>query len=799
MSTAAALKSPSDGSAQRRLDLRLFWPVMFGWAVCAAALSLPGGGLTLLAAGLLAVGVVACLVARRRRTPLPGGVVLGVVIALALVAAVGAHRGVREAGPITSLAAASAEVTVTGSVRSDPRQVTRTGEGPTPLVILTVDVETVKSRGATTPVRTSVLVFTDAQALDLRWGERVRIRGTLASAEPADDVAALLRASSAPSLIEGNNGVLRLADHVRARLREAARGLPADARGLVPAMVLGDRSQQSPELVSAMKATGLTHLSAVSGTNVTFVLLGALWLARLMAVPRRVRPVFGLIALTGFVILARPDPSVLRAAVMGTIGLLGVMRHRSGSATPALAGAMLVLLMGDPWLARSFGFTLSVLATAGLLIFARPWGEALAIRLPARARPLAFAIAIPAAAQVMCGPVIVLLQSSIPLMSIVANLLVGPLVAPVTLLGLAAALAAAVWLPAGVVLAWGAAAPAVLIGGAARGLAQVPGATLPWPGSVGGAVALALISAGLLVCTPLLTRIGRRLGRGRLLLLIGLAATLWTVWVVPLRQAPQTNGPWIVAACDVGQGDAIVLSTGSPGRAVLVDAGREPDLVDACLDSLGITNLDAVVLTHYDGDHVDGLPGVTRGRSAHQVLTAAAADAGGRPVVVHDFLATTGLTLDEVRAGDRRSWGDLHVQVVQPASVTAGASTNDASLVLDADRAGVRMLLLGDVEKDASASVLRRLEAELRRAPVDIVKVSHHGSSHVAPHLYTRLRAALAIISVGEENTYGHPTTRVLEELAGAGSVVWRTDQQGTALVTLEDPETRALGVAPLP
>ena len=206
----------------------------------------------------------------------------------------------------------------------------------------------------------------------------------------------------------------------------------------MPALVTGDDQRLSDELVEDFRTAGLTHLTAVSGTNLTLVL----------ASPAARRPVVrgcaagavvvvGLLGVVGFVLMARPEPSVVRAAAMGTVALLGLGAGGRAAGVRALGAAVLLLLVADPWLARSPGFALSVLATGGILFVAPPFRDALARWLP---RTLAEAVAVPLAAQLACTPVVAALSGEVSLVAVAANLLVAPAVGPATVLGLAAGL-----------------------------------------------------------------------------------------------------------------------------------------------------------------------------------------------------------------------------------------------------------------------------------------------------------------------------------------------------------------------
>ena len=299
-----------------------------------------------------------------------------------------------------------------------------------------------------------VLIRREGSWSGLQWREGCWARGRLAPAEPGDDVVALLRAAGPPEVTVEAPWVARGAAYIRERFRAATARLPPDAAGLVPALVIGDTSTTPDDLAAAMTTAGMSHLSAVSGSNVAIVLAAALGLARLAGVRRRWRPVVACAVLAGFVVLARPEPSVVRAAVMGVVGLAGLTVSRRRAGVPALAGSVVVLLCWDPWLARSYGFALSVLATLGLLVLARPWGERIGALLPSPLRGWGPALAVPVAAQVMCAPVVVLLQATVSLVAIPANLVADPFVAPATILGVATAVVSVAWVDAAALLAW---------------------------------------------------------------------------------------------------------------------------------------------------------------------------------------------------------------------------------------------------------------------------------------------------------------------------------------------------------
>ncbi len=419
-------------------DLRLLGPAVVGWAVAAATLALSPGA-HLAAAGLaVLLGMVVLAATRGRQTAWRGPALVLCLLLVVLQVTAAAHAVLRVRGGVDDLARARAVVTADLVVTGDAVVVAGRGEGSR--VLRTATMRRVTARGGSSATDAPVLLTGDDRLVTLPWRATVRVTGRLAPTDPADDRAATLSVSGAPHVVAPPGAVAAAAEQLRAGLRTAVDGAPDDARGLLPGLVIGDTSRTPADLTEAMHATGMTHLTAVSGSNVAIVTGLVLGLCILLGVPRGLRPAIALAALAGFVVLARPEPSVVRAAVMGAIGLIGLSRARRSAGPPVLGAAVVVVLVLDPWLARSYGFALSCLATLGLLLFTRPWGEAIGTRLPPRLAPLGPALAVPVAAQAMTAPVVVLLQGSVSVVGVVANLLAAPLVPVATVAGVAAAL-----------------------------------------------------------------------------------------------------------------------------------------------------------------------------------------------------------------------------------------------------------------------------------------------------------------------------------------------------------------------
>jgi competence protein ComEC len=236
--------------------------------------------------------------------------------------------------------------------------------------------------------------------------------------------------------------------------------------------------------------------------------------------------------------------------------------------------------------------------------------------------------------------------------------------------------------------------------------------------------------------------------------------------------------------CDVGQGDGIVLAS-APGHAVVVDTGPDPDAMGTCLRRLDVEVVDAVVLTHFHADHVDGLGAVLDGWPVGAVYVSPVDEPAGEARAVREQASEVGTPVHRAYAGDVLRWEGLSAAVLWPATeLHTGSIPNNASVVLDVDLGGLRMLLLGDVEPEAARRVRLALEQEGRPARFDVLKVAHHGSAKQDPALLQLAHAPVALISVGADNDYGHPAPSALTVLRDDQFTVFRTDRSGDIAVS---------------
>jgi len=746
-------------------DLRMPLLGLAAWAGALAVHADAGGWMV---GGAAAVAVAGAVLVRRG-----GRAALATVAAVLLVGGAVAgitwlHAETVHRSPVADLAQERAVVSVTGRVVSDPRTVEGRFERQ---VVVRLDVRGITGRGSQRSLRAPVLVIGGGAWLDVPLGADVATSGRLAPAD--DDLAGVLVAARDPDLVAEPDVWWRAAGAVRRSIRDSVAGRPIEQRALVPALVDGDDAELPEDLERDFRITGLTHLTAVSGTNLTLVVGFLLVLARWSGVRRRWLYVVGAVGIAGFVLIARTEPSVLRAAVMGAVGLLAMGANGRHRALRGLGVALVLLLLIQPGLAVSAGFALSVLATAGIVILGPGWRDALMRWLP---RWLAEAIAVPAAAQLACTPVVAAISGQVSLVAVAANLAVAPVVGPATVLGLAGGLVGLVVPPFGRLLGGGAGWCVAWIATVAGRGADLPAAAVGW-GT--GVLALATLTA-LTVLLALAAPAVLRRPVAALTVMAVLAAFVLVRWPTPGWPA----SGWVLAMCDVGQGDALVLNAG-PGSGVVVDAGPDPALVDDCLRRLGIDEVPLLVLTHFHADHVDGLAGVVDGRRVGAVLTTRVLDPPGGAEEVADLARSHGLAAGPASYAATATYGAVTLQVLWPRPGPLeegsgdGSAANDASVVLLAEVGGLRILLTGDVEPPGQAALARTLTG----LDVDVLKIPHHGSRYQDLAWLESLRAEVALVSVGADNDYGHPAAPVIDALTASGVEVYRTDLSGDVLV----------------
>ena len=567
--------------------------------------------------------------------------------------------------------------------------------------------------------------------------------------------------------LAGYRGGLRgVADRLRARLAESlAPGIRGERRAVLAGIVLGEDEGLSSELRESFRASGLYHLLAVSGQNVALLAGGVLALAWLLAVPRLVAEGVILVAIAAYVVAVGWQPSVVRAGIAGALASLAWLASRQRDRWYCLLLGAAVLLAWNPYSLLEPGFQLSFLAVAAIFVAVPHVARAL------EGYPVPQALAAVVAVSLACGvataPVVWLHFGAIPLYSIPANVLAAPVVGPLLGLGLVAAVVEPVLPSAAAAIAWVNGWLAEYLIWCARFVASLPYSQLT---SARALAVVAAIPAGVAICVRLHPPRGPRA-----LVVAGIGVAVLVAWSPPSSSPPPPSG-LRMTFLDVGQGDATLIQV--PGAAALVDQGPPEADVAGQLRRLGVERLDLVILTHPSRDNIGGAESVVEevdvGLLTQPDLpfdnpfgdrgVAAARERGARVVTAE--------------AGQAYLLGKLRLAIVSPTKPASPADDpNDHAVVILASYGSFDALLPADAESNVTG--------RLALPRVELLKVGHHGSADPElPELLARLRPAIAVISVGKQNEYGHPRPSTLAALRGVhGLRLYRTDRDGRIVV----------------
>lgn len=551
---------------------------------------------------------------------------------------------------------------------------------------------------------------------------------------------------------------------------------PSDAQALVAGLAIGERSLLSEQTAAQMRDLSLTHLVAVSGANLAIV-VGAVWfLLAAIGLSRNLRFFLGLVAMGFYVLLVGPESSVIRAATMALFVTVALWLGRGSSALNALALAVVVILVIDRAMATDFGFSLSAIATAGLLVAASPIFEILREKIPDW---LALGIAAAVAAQIYTTPILLMLQPGLPVYAVLANLLVEPVIAPVTILGILAAGVAA-FLP------W---ASDLLVGVASLGtswIVAVAQQLSSWPMVRVHFVAPPLgvvIAATVVIAITAYFRSEDQGSKRRALALItaaisaGIVLSLWDV-----HRHGRAFDNWVVLNCDVGQGDALLVRSGK--QIALIDVGPQEADVMRCLEFAGVSKIDLLIISHYDADHVAGIAGLD---DVELGLTLLPGFEDDRPLAdkVQAVTRRRSAAVAIAQRGMQGELGSCNWRILEPSySAKEATDSNDASVVVLFDCPDFRVLALGDLGESGQHRLLTSSREYLKSDTPLVLKVAHHGSADQSRELHESLRPEVALVSVGR-NRFGHPTDRILRILNSIGSSVYRTDLSGAVSIGL--------------
>ncbi len=544
---------------------------------------------------------------------------------------------------------------------------------------------------------------------------------------------------------------------------------PQGTTGFAKALLLGQTDELDYKTNSDLKTSGIAHVVAVSGMHVT-ILFGLLYFVtarrRLLVVLLGFPALFFFAAMVGF------SPSVTRACLMNGLMMVGLLFEREYDSFTSLAFAVLVMLLGNPYVVVSVSFQLSVMCMVGIFLLAGPirdWlMEKRRLGKYRRARRLLYsfsvAVGISLGATITTAPLCALYFGMVSIVSLITNILTLWLITYVFYGIMAACLLAGIFLPLG-------RAAARLCGLGIRCVLALSGGLAAFPVAA-VYVASPYITLWLVFCYGLLG--AYLLIKRKRPMLFGCLAAMSLCLCLLLSWWEPRQDQLRVTVLDVGQGQCVLLQ--SEGRSFLVDCGGSSDTMAADtaaaqLLSQGITCLAGVILTHYDEDYIGGVKLLLSRVSAKALYLP---EGKQTDPVAQGLLAATGSY--KVTELTKLTFGQAALTLI-PSPM--GKEDNESGLCILFQRGNCDILITGDRSQEGE----RELLASLELPELEVLVVGHHGSNtSTGWELLEKTTPEIAVISVGE-NSYGHPTQQVLDRLAECGCTVYRTDLDGTIVI----------------
>lgn len=562
---------------------------------------------------------------------------------------------------------------------------------------------------------------------------------------------------------------VKLRDDITATIK---RIFPEDTQGFVRALLLGDSEDLSYEEDSSFQISGIRHIIAVSGLHVS-ILFALIYM--LAGKNRVLTAVLGIPILILFAAVAGFTPSINRACVMQVLMILAMLVKKEYDPPTALSCSVVLMLTANPMTIVSVSFQLSVGCMVGLFLYYRPVCDYLLKRLHCQkgnslrsklTRWVCGSVSVTLSAMIFTTPLSAWYFHTVSIIGVLTNLLVLWLISVLFYGIMAACVIGALSTQVGAVIAAGVSVLIRLVKTVALWLAGIPFAAV-YTCSV--YIVLWLVMCYLLLAIFLVCR------RKRPALLVGLIVAGLFLSLGASYLEPRMDS-YRVSILDVGQGQSILLQNG--GRNYLVDCGGDSpegaaDTVAQYLLSQGITRLDGLILTHYDKDHAGGVLNLMSRVPADCIYLPDIPDDMGRKVAITDS------------GSERIEWVRKERELKLPqGSITmlpgdGSANENDGSLCILFQVKKYDILITGDRNNTGERALL----ATGKIPELDVLVVGHHGAASATGfELLSVTKPKTAVISVGKDNSFGHPSEQVLKRLSRFGCEVWRTDLHGTII-----------------
>lgn len=649
-----------------------------------------------------------------------------------------------------------------------------------------IDIASIDAESLDTPAKVVVkTAWGDGNTY--RWGDKVEFTGRLEKPMPQTNpggfseqdywrqkgVGYILDAAKEGRVVEKAAGIKYYTLLVRGRIYELINSnIPSEEGAILTGLLLGDKKAMDEDFYATAQKMGIAHVFAVSGLHVGVVLAFYLMVTRFLKISHNYLVLIGAILLLGsYCLLVGFTPSVVRASVMGLLGIMAVMWLKYKDFYTIIAVAALVIIFADPLGIFNIGFQLSFITALGLFYFT-PLAQRLFNFLPSK---WALILAVPVAAQLASIPLTLYHFNTLPLLAPLVNLLVVPIVSLLVPLLFVAIFLATMGLKL--------AQPFLYLAG---GIAYTLSLFIEYFISIFSEGHLFLARPSLiLIAVYYLSLIGLRekerfkAKTGKVsfklrLLLISIPLVLLVVGTIPRTL------PLEVVFLDVGQGDGAVLRT-PYNQYVVVDGGPGSTTVSQYLRYKGVNKVSLVILSHPDSDHITGLYKVLKDFKVGTVLVPPDVEDSEELRQFKDSANRNGTRIVEGKNGvTLKLQPGIFFQVLAPErEALEGLDINNASLIINCSYKNQDFLFTGDVDQERLVDLL-----PLKRS-IEVIKIPHHGSrGSYIDSFFQEVKPKVAVISAGRGNRYGHPHAEVVQGLEELGVQIYRTDKLGAIILS---------------
>lgn len=576
-------------------------------------------------------------------------------------------------------------------------------------------------------------------------------------------------------ILKSSNG--SFIHNIQKYIRDTINGTLTDEEGnLLLAILLGDKDKLSEDIQESFKTSNLSHMLAVSGAHVSYIILGLTYVLQNSIIGKKNGKIVCIIFLLAFMAITNFTPSVTRACIMAILTLLSSIIYRKSDVYTNISVAALITLIFNPYSLLDLGFQLSYGGTIGIIIFIKRIQEKKSnSKVINYIKQMAL---VSIYANIIIIPIMMYHFNTVSFTFIISNIMASPILGIIVITGFLFIIASITVKPLTRLIA-------IFIKPILSILIKI------------SQICSKLPFSNILVVTPYMFNVisyyaiilycikSKKNNKCKIIicLLIVLILINFIIYIFPQKLR--------IFFIDVGQGDSTLIITPDK-KTVLIDGGGsdsfdvgEKVLLPYLLDRR-ILKIDYVLISHFDTDHCGGILTIMEKVKVKNIIISEQAEHSENYERFKKLMIHKKIRLIEVKKGDKIKIGRYsEFKILFPTSrLLSENPLNNNSIVAQFNYNNFKMLFTGDIEKLAEQQILKTEKAEIR---ADILKVAHHGSKTSSiPEFIKAVRPKIALIGVGKNNTFGHPNQQTIKNLENIKCRIYRTDLQGEIIIKID-------------